>query len=135
MIAWTPERKRTLRITGIVLFVVLAFLGWGAWYKLFRVVPQPPFDSGDERYFDRLDQQVDRLLASTDAAANGIGMMLDLQLNERAYLVSVLATIFVPLTDGTQRASGAAWAPGALPAPSTLAVGLMAGGALLRRRR
>jgi magnesium transporter len=27
-----------------------------------------------------------------------MGMLLDLQLNERAYLVSVLATIFVPLT-------------------------------------
>jgi Mg2+ and Co2+ transporter CorA len=41
---------------------------------------------------------VDRLLASIDAAANGMGMLLDLQLNERAYVVSVLATIFVPLT-------------------------------------
>jgi mono/diheme cytochrome c family protein len=50
MIAWTPERKRTLRITGIVLFVLLAFLAWGAWYKLLRVVPQPPFNSGDERF-------------------------------------------------------------------------------------
>ncbi|MEK6374944.1 MAG: hypothetical protein AABO58_19890 [Acidobacteriota bacterium] len=50
MIAWTPERKRTLRITGIVLFVLLAFVGWGAWYKLLRVVPQPPFDSGHERF-------------------------------------------------------------------------------------
>ena len=27
-----------------------------------------------------------------------MGMLLDLQLNERAYLVSVVATIFVPLT-------------------------------------
>ena len=27
-----------------------------------------------------------------------MGMVLDLQLNERAYLVSVVATIFVPLT-------------------------------------
>ena len=56
------------------------------------------FDTEDEPYFDRLDEQVDRLLASIDAAANGMGMLLDLQLNERAYLVSVVATIFVPLT-------------------------------------
>ena len=56
------------------------------------------FDADDEPYFDRLDEQVDRLLASIDAAANGMGMLLDLQLNERAYLVSVVATIFVPLT-------------------------------------
>jgi magnesium transporter len=58
----------------------------------------PRFDTDDEPYFDRLDQQVDRLPASIDATANGMGMLLDLQLNERAYLVSVVATIFVPLT-------------------------------------
>ena len=38
-----------------------------------------------------------RLLESIDAAANAMGMVLDLQLNKRAYLVGV-ATIFVPLT-------------------------------------
>ena len=56
------------------------------------------FDEPEERYLDRLDERADRLLASIDAAANAIGMVLDLQLNERAYLVSVVATIFVPLT-------------------------------------
>ena len=58
----------------------------------------PGFGADGQPYFDRLGEQVDRLLASIDAAANGLGMLLDLQLNERAYLVSVLATIFVPLT-------------------------------------
>ena len=56
------------------------------------------FDEPEERYLDRLDEQADRLLASIDAASNAMGMVLDLQLNERAYLVSVVATIFVPLT-------------------------------------
>jgi magnesium transporter len=56
------------------------------------------FDEPEERYLDRLDEEADRLLASIDAAANATGMVLDLQLNERAYLVSVVATIFVPLT-------------------------------------
>jgi magnesium transporter len=56
------------------------------------------FDGDEEPSFDRLDGQVDRLLASIDAAANGMGTLLDLQLNERAYVVSVVATIFVPLT-------------------------------------
>jgi len=56
------------------------------------------FDADEEASFDRLDEQVERLLAAIDAAANGMGMLLDLQLNERAYLVSVVATIFVPLT-------------------------------------
>ena len=56
------------------------------------------FGASDEPYFDRLEEQVDRLLTSIDAAANAMGMVLDLQLNERAYVVSVVATIFVPLT-------------------------------------
>ena len=56
------------------------------------------FDEPEEGHLDRLDEKVDRLLASIDAAANAMGMVLDLQLNERAYLVSVVATIFVPLT-------------------------------------
>ena len=41
-------------------------------------------DEPEERYLDRLDERADRLLASIDAAANAIGMVLDLQLNERA---------------------------------------------------
>ena len=45
-----------------------------------------------------MNDEVSRLLGSIDAAANGMGMLLDLQLNQRAYLVSVVATIFVPLT-------------------------------------
>jgi magnesium transporter len=57
----------------------------------------PGFDTAD-RYFDRLAELVDRLPASIDAAADAMGMLLDLQLNERAYVVSVVATIFVPLT-------------------------------------
>ena len=56
------------------------------------------FGATDEPYLDRLDEQVDRLLASIDAAVSAMGMVLDLQLNERAYVVSVVATIFVPLT-------------------------------------
>jgi magnesium transporter len=58
----------------------------------------PDFDTDDEPYFERLDEQVADLLASIDAGADAMGMLLDLQLNARAYLVSILATIFVPLT-------------------------------------
>ena len=56
------------------------------------------FDTHGEPYFDRLYEQVNRLLASIDAALNAMAMLLNLQLNERAYVVSVVATIFVPLT-------------------------------------
>jgi magnesium transporter len=56
------------------------------------------FDTRDQSYFDRLYGQANRLLTSIDAAADATGMLLDLQLNQRSYLVSVLATIFLPLT-------------------------------------
>lgn len=56
------------------------------------------FEKHDEPYFDRLYEHVNRLLASIDAALNAVAMLLDLQLNERAFVVSVVATIFVPLT-------------------------------------
>jgi len=50
MNAWTPERRKRLRIALVVLFVVLAFGAWFGWYKFFRVVPQPPFNTADERF-------------------------------------------------------------------------------------
>ena len=50
MIAWTPERRRRLRITLVTLFVVLAFIGWFGWYKFFHVVPQPSFTTDHERF-------------------------------------------------------------------------------------
>jgi magnesium transporter len=56
------------------------------------------FTGDDEPDFDRLDDELNRLLSSIDAAANAMGVLLDLQLNERAYVVSLVATIFVPLT-------------------------------------
>ena len=56
------------------------------------------FETSDEPYFDRLHDQLDVLLSSIDAAANAMGTLIDLQLNERAYVVTVVATIFVPLT-------------------------------------
>jgi hypothetical protein len=43
-------------------------------------------------------------------------------------------TIYVPLTDATQRATGAAWAPGALPEPGTCSLLALLGLAALRRR-
>jgi hypothetical protein len=45
------------------------------------------------------------------------------------------ATIYVPLTDATQRATGACWAPGAIPEPGTLsALAVCLVGLSLRRR-
>jgi magnesium transporter len=68
------------------------------WVRNEQAIFERDFGTTEEPYFDRLDDQVDRLLTSIDAAANAMGMVLDLQLNERAYVLSVVATIFVPLT-------------------------------------
>jgi hypothetical protein len=43
-------------------------------------------------------------------------------------------TIYVPLDDATQRAAGAAWAPGALPEPGTLSALALVALVALRRR-
>ena len=43
-------------------------------------------------------------------------------------------TLYVPLTDASQRATGAAWAPGALPEPATLCLLAIGSLAMLRRR-
>jgi hypothetical protein len=63
----------------------------------FRTAPEMGalrrFEMSEELYFDRLHRQLDVLLGSIDAAANAMGMLIDLQLNERAYVVSVAATI------------------------------------------
>ena len=41
-----------------------------------RSGPSEGLDADEESLFDRLDEQVDHLLASIDAAANGMGMLL-----------------------------------------------------------
>jgi magnesium transporter len=97
---WTAPRA-TLRAAGARLATMRRWLT--AQQTVFvrlgvEIRSLPGFEAHDEPYFDRLDEQIVRLLASIDAAANGMGMLLDLQLNERAYVVSVLAAIFVPLT-------------------------------------
>jgi magnesium transporter len=58
----------------------------------------PRLQSDEERYFDRLGDQVNRLVDATDAAENGMATVIDLRLNETSYLLTVVATIFLPLT-------------------------------------
>ena len=52
----------------------------------------------DERYFDRIGGQVNRLVDAIDAAANALATLIDLRLNETSYWLTVVATIFLPLT-------------------------------------
>ena len=52
----------------------------------------------DECYFDRPADQVNRLVEAIDAAANALATLIDLRLNETSYWLTVVATIFLPLT-------------------------------------
>jgi magnesium transporter len=52
----------------------------------------------DQRDFDRLGEQVNRLVDGIDASADQLATVIDLRLNETIYLLTVVATIFLPLT-------------------------------------
>jgi magnesium transporter len=52
----------------------------------------------DERYFERIGAQLNRLVDAIDAAANGMATLIDLRVNETIYWLTVLSTVFLPLT-------------------------------------
>ena len=51
-----------------------------------------------EQYFDRIRNQLGRLINSLDSAANTMAQLIDLRLNSTMYRLTVVATIFLPLT-------------------------------------
>ncbi|HEX3173695.1 MAG TPA: CorA family divalent cation transporter [Solirubrobacterales bacterium] len=51
-----------------------------------------------ERYFERIYEQLNRLIDGIDAAADSLAKVMDLRLNETMYWLTVVATIFLPLT-------------------------------------
>jgi magnesium transporter len=55
-------------------------------------------EADDERYFDRIDGQFNRLVGAIDAAADAMATVISLRLNETSYWLTVVATIFLPLT-------------------------------------
>jgi magnesium transporter len=58
----------------------------------------PGLEADDERYFDRIGEQINRLVDAIDAAADAMATLIDLRLNETSYWLTVVATIFLPLT-------------------------------------
>jgi magnesium transporter len=54
-------------------------------------------EADDERYFDRIGEQVNRLVDGIDVAADTMATLIDLRLNETSYWLTVVATIFLPL--------------------------------------
>lgn len=51
-----------------------------------------------ERYFERVYEQLNRLVDGIDAAADSMAKLMDLRMNETIYWLTVVATIFLPLT-------------------------------------
>jgi magnesium transporter len=54
--------------------------------------------SDSEEYFERIYQQMNRLVAAVDTTGNAVAQLVDLRLNETMYWLTVVATIFLPLT-------------------------------------
>jgi magnesium transporter len=55
-------------------------------------------EADDEHYFERIVEQLNRLVDGIDAAADALAQGIDLRLNETTYWLTVVATIFLPLT-------------------------------------
>ncbi len=51
-----------------------------------------------EHYFERIHAQLNRLVDGIDAAADALAKLIDLRLNETIYWLTVVATVFLPLT-------------------------------------
>jgi magnesium transporter len=51
-----------------------------------------------EPLFERIGEQVNRLVEAIDADADAMARLIDLRLNETTYWLTVVATIFLPLT-------------------------------------
>jgi Mg2+ and Co2+ transporter CorA len=50
------------------------------------------------QYFDRILQQLDRAVERIDAASQALSQALEIQLNETTYRLTLVATVFLPLT-------------------------------------
>jgi len=55
-------------------------------------------EADSESYFERIYAQLNRLIDGIDAAGAGMAKLIDLRLNETIYWLTVVATIFLPLT-------------------------------------
>ena len=52
----------------------------------------------NEHYFERVYEQLNRMVDGIDAAADSMAKSMDLRMNETMYWLTVVATIFLPLT-------------------------------------
>jgi len=55
-------------------------------------------EADSEQYFERIYSQLNRLIDGIDAAGDSMAKLIDLRLNETIYWLTVVATVFLPLT-------------------------------------
>jgi magnesium transporter len=58
----------------------------------------PSLEPDREAYFERIQSQLDLAVDRIDAASSALSHALDIQLNETTFKLTVIATIFLPLT-------------------------------------
>ena len=94
-------RMGTLRAISLRLTTMRRQLGpqRGTFERIGEEIGQVENLSADnERYFERIFEQLNRVVDGIDAAADSMAQLMDLRMNETMYWLTVVATIFLPLT-------------------------------------
>jgi mono/diheme cytochrome c family protein len=89
MIAWIRAHRRGLTIAAVAVAVVAAFVAWLAWYKLFREVPEAPWEADAEHGHSAADE---RFLYGSVGAERDAGIPY--------WIVYVLPRVFPDLLPG-----------------------------------
>jgi magnesium transporter len=94
-------RMGTLRAIGLRLTTMRRQLGpqRGIFERISEEIGQVEgLEADSERYFERIYEQLNRAVDGIDAASDSMTKLIDLRLNETMYWLTVVATIFLPLT-------------------------------------
>jgi magnesium transporter len=94
-------RMATLRMINSRLSRMRRRLGpqRGVFERISEEIEQVKGLGADSRpYLERIDKQLIRLIAAIDSAGDALAKLIDLRLNETIYWLTVVATIFLPLT-------------------------------------
>jgi magnesium transporter len=94
-------RMGTLRAIGLRLTTMRRQLGpqRGIFERISEEIGQVEgLEADNERYFERIYEQLNRVVDGIDAASDSMSKLIDLRVNETMYWLTVVATIFLPLT-------------------------------------
>jgi len=97
----TRVRMGTLRAINLRLTTMRRQLGpqRGIFERIGEEIGQVDgLTTDSEGYFERVYRQLTRLVDGIDAAASSMAQLMDLRMNETMYWLTVVATIFLPLT-------------------------------------